>query len=168
MTLVFEEMAARESDWRDEGWLLSKVEGDENTSPIALITIQRSRGGEPLPPINIDHAVCARDGCDPDWWFPTGSNDHDTAMQAISLCGACPERLPCKQRGRLELTGVWGGVWIGNPRPEGTKVCIDCRVSYPINKFKSWGTSGRYRKTCFDCDPRFSEEDEQPQPVVTR
>ena len=159
MTLIFVEYAAYEVGENGHEWSLAET---ETPVPAAVITTSDAPPRGLLPVVNIEFASCAREGCDPDWWFPSGSDDTDTATLAQSICGGCPERSACRERGKRELTGVWGGVWVDDPHPEGTKVCIKCRRPFPLNEFLGWGDHGRRSKKCGQCDPRASLKN-QPQ-----
>lgn len=71
-----------------------------------------------LDKISTDHAWHADAAClgaDPEVFFPVKGGTVDAA---IAICQGCPVREPCKEAGRDELYGVWGGTSVEDRRAE--------------------------------------------------
>ena len=55
------------------------------------------------------HAACASEWADPDWWFTPAEDPTQTI--ARDVCGACPVRQSCLAHALAtnEPEGIWGG-----------------------------------------------------------
>lgn len=56
------------------------------------------------PPAWTEHAACR--GNPPDWWYPHPS---ENAHEALAICRGCTVRRECREAGREERHGIWGG-----------------------------------------------------------
>lgn len=70
-------------------------------------------------------ASCAPgSGFDPEIWFPSdvGAGQRADVRRAQSICGACPVKEQCREHGKEQAAGVWGGVHRIRGRAVSTRV----------------------------------------------
>lgn len=78
-----------------------------------MTTIDTTHGTTNL---NVQEAVCARRGFDPEMWFPSPS-EHVPLHNAKFVCGICPLKEACaRMAADNKFDGVWGGTFFKNGR----------------------------------------------------
>lgn len=45
-----------------------------------------------------------------DAWFPEAGQPNETTKRVKEICRACPVRLECRELGKSEVFGIWGGL----------------------------------------------------------
>lgn len=62
----------------------------------------------------LENAACK--GLDVDLFYPMDTDGGIRSQIAKSVCNKCPEKLACKELGRDEYFGIWGGERKVTPR----------------------------------------------------
>ena len=58
----------------------------------------------------IEHGLCRDPKFDKSWWFPeTRGGSWAVRELAVSICNRCPVQAECREYGRTEKYGIWGG-----------------------------------------------------------
>ena len=67
----------------------------------------------------MEHGACRNPAYDPEWWWPTTNDVHETATSlALDICSACSVRDLCLDYAfqHNETEGIWGGKMPGPRR----------------------------------------------------